>query len=203
MQWTDGATRFCRAQRVALSSMAMRRALFTLISIGCSLAFATTIYKWVDENGVVHYSDQPHLNAQKIQLQEAQTYKALPAAGPAASAGAPPSPTPQSSGYRGCAVVQPQDDQSFADIDSLTVVVETDPPLHVGDQIFVSYDGQPLNGKSATGSRFTISPVDRGTHTLQAVVRDSAGTVVCQAPGVTFNIHQPSILNPANPVRPH
>ena len=35
-----------------------------------------TVYKWVDENGVVHYSDQPHPNAQKMQVQEAQTYTA-------------------------------------------------------------------------------------------------------------------------------
>ena len=180
----------------------MRRSLFTLISIGCSfaaaLAVAGTIYKWVDESGVVHYSDQPHANAQKIQVQQAQTYKA--SASPAVTP-APPAPTPAAqTGYRGCAVVEPQADQSFANLDSLTVVVQTDPPLHAGDQIFVTYDGQPLNGSSATGGRFTISPVDRGTHTLQAVVRDSEGTVLCQAPGVTFNVHQPSVLGP---IRPH
>ena len=183
----------------------MRRTVFTLISIGCSfaaaLAIAGTVYKWVDEKGVVHYSDQPHTNAQKIQLQQAQTYKAgaSPAAPPA-----PPVPAEAAAptGYRGCAVIQPQADQTFANVDSLTVVVQTDPPLHAGDQIFVTYDGQPLNGNAGTGSRLTISPVERGTHTVQAVVRDSDGTVVCQAPGITFNVHQPSILNPANPIRP-
>jgi len=182
----------------------MRTALFTLISLGCSLALAATIYKWVDENGVVHYSDQPHANAQKIQLQEAQTYKAVPAESPSTTAGAPPTPSPTASnGYRGCAVVQPQDDEAFANVDMIAVVVQTDPPLHSGDQIFVTYDGQALNGRSATGGRFTISPLDRGDHTLQAVVRDSEGTIVCQTPGVTFHVHQPSILNPANPLRPH
>lgn len=183
----------------------MRGTAFTLISIGCSLvaalAVAGTVYKWVDESGVVHYSDQPHPNAQKIQVQQAQTYKA--SAGPAASP-APPAPAAAAqTGYRGCAVVEPQADQTFANLDSLTVVVQTDPPLHAGDQIFVTYDGQPLNGNSSTGGRFTISPVDRGTHTLQALVRDSDGTVVCQAPGVTFNVHQASVLNPASPIRPH
>jgi Domain of unknown function (DUF4124) len=185
----------------------MRQALFTLIWIGCSfaaaLALAGTVYKWVDERGVVHYSDQPHANAQKIQVQQAQTYQGgqqgvSPAA--ATSPAVPPSAAP--SGYRGCAVVEPQPDQTVANVDSLTVVVQTDPPLRAGDQIFVTYDGQPLNGKTATGGRFTISPVERGTHTLQAVVRDSEGAVLCQAPGVTFNVHQPSILNPANPIRP-
>lgn len=186
----------------------MRRPLFTLISIVCSLAgglaLAGTVYKWVDENGVVHYSDQPHPNAEKIQVQEAQTYKSTEVNSTSTAGG--PTPPPSSaarSGYRGCAVVEPQDDQSFANLDSLNVVVQTDPGLRQGDQIFVMYDGQPLNGNSSTGGHFMISPVERGTHTLQAVVRDSGGAVVCQAPSVTFNVHQPSILNPANPIRPH
>ena len=71
----------------------MRRVLFTLMSIGCSfaavLALAGTVYKWVDQNGVVHYSDQPHANAQKIQVQQAQTYKATQ---PGASTAAPTAP---------------------------------------------------------------------------------------------------------------
>ena len=67
----------------------------------------------------------------------------------------------------------------------------------------MTYDGQPLNGNSATGGTFTISPLERGTHTLQAAVRDADGAVLCQTPGVTFYVHQPSVLNPANPLRPH
>ena len=75
-----------------------------------------------------------------------------------------------------------------------------DPALRPGDQIFLLLDGQPLNGGVATGSQFTLTPLDRGTHTLQAVVRDSGGGLMCQTPGVTYNVHQPSILSPANPL---
>jgi Domain of unknown function (DUF4124) len=181
----------------------MRRVLFTLMSLVCSLAIAGTVYKWVDEDGVVHYSDQPHPNAQKLQIQSVQTYKALPVETTSSSAANAPAVSAAQSGYQGCAIVQPTDSQDFANIDSLTVVVNTDPKLRPGDQIFVTYDGQPLNGTSATGGTFVISPVDRGSHTLQAVVRSSDGTIMCQSPGVTFNVHQPSLLNPANPIRPH
>ena len=62
-------------------------------------------------------------------------------------------------------------------------------------------DGTALNGGKATGTQFSISPVDRGSHTLQAVVRDASGNLMCQTPGVTYNVHQPSILSPANPLR--
>ena len=176
----------------------MRRHLFTLMSLVCSLALAATVYKWVDENGIVHYSDQPHPNAQKVGVQPAQTYKAgdVPAApgGPTAPPAAAPPP------YQGCAIAQPTDGQTFTSVDSLSIIVRTDPALRPGDQIFLILDGQPLNGGAATGSQFSLTPVDRGTHTLQAVVRDNDGGVRCQTPGVTYNVQQPSLLSPANPL---
>jgi hypothetical protein len=176
----------------------MRRRLFTLTSLVCSLAVAATVYKWVDEKGVVHYSDQPHPNAQKMNVQAAQTYRETPLAAPG---GAPaPAAAAQPAPYQGCAIAQPADDQTFTNIEALTVVVRTDPVLRPGDQIFLTLDGQPLNGGAATRNPFTLSPVDRGTHTLQAVVRNSDGGLMCQTPGVTYNVHQPSVLNPANPI---
>ncbi len=174
------------------------------MSLLCSLALAgATVYRWTDENGVVHYSDQPHANAEKLHVQAAQTYK--PSAADSAQAGggggqngAPPAP------YRGCAIVQPQDDQSFANVESLTVVVQTDPQLHTGDKVYVSVDGQALNGGAPTGPQFVLSPVDRGTHTAQAQVKDAGGAVQCQTPPVTFHVQQNSLLNPNNNrITPH
>ncbi|MBV8878044.1 MAG: DUF4124 domain-containing protein [Gammaproteobacteria bacterium] len=183
----------------------MRALAFTLMFVLCSLALAgATVYRWVDENGVVHFSDQPHANAEKLHVNAAQTYKssgpdnATAAGGGGAQSSAPPAP------YRGCAIVQPQDDQAFANIDSLTVVVQTDPQLHSGDKVYVSVDGQGLNGGNPTGPQFVLSPVDRGTHTAQAQVKDSGGAVQCQTPPVTFHVQQNSVLNPNNNrVTPH
>jgi len=182
----------------------MRALAFTLMFSVATLALAgATVYRWVDDQGVVHYSDQPHANAEKLHVNAAQTYKptgpdTAPAAGGASAGGTAPAP------YRGCAIVQPQDDQSFANVDSLTVVVQTDPQLHQGDKVYVLVDGQALNGGNPTGPQFVISPVDRGDHSAQAQVKDAAGTVQCQTPPVTFHVHQNSILNPNNArVSPH
>src|SRR4029077_3941372 len=71
----NAVTRFCGATRAALCSMQMRTLVFTLMSIVCSLALAgVTVYRWVDEQGIVHYSDQPHANAEKVHVNAAQTY---------------------------------------------------------------------------------------------------------------------------------
>ena len=163
---------------------------------------AATIYKWTDENGVVHYSDQPHANAVKLNVHAAQTYRAADSevsSGPT-GAMAPPPVVSDTTPYLGCAIVQPADDQTFTNIDSLTVVVRTDPNLQAGDRIFLLLDGTALNNNAPIGSQYVLSPVDRGSHTLQAVVRSGDGAVRCQTPNVTFNVHQPSLLAPGNPL---
>ncbi|HEY2808702.1 MAG TPA: DUF4124 domain-containing protein [Steroidobacteraceae bacterium] len=182
----------------------MRTLLFTLLSLASSLVLAATVYKWVDENGTVHYSDQPHPNAQKIQVQAAQTYPASASATAVASAAAALEHPASAPAYRGCAIVSPQDGASFANVDEMSVSVRTDPSLHSGDQVFILMDGTAVNGGNATGTQFSISPVERGEHVLEAVVRDSSGNLMCQTPGVTVAVHQNSVLNRANPqnVRP-
>ena len=187
----------------------MRALAFTLMSLACAIALAgATVYKWTDEDGVIHYSDQPHANAEKLRVQSAQTFKEAgmsyggTSTNTASSQGAAPAPTSDHP-YQGCAIVQPMNEQSFANLDALNIVVQTDPILRPGDQIYVSVDGQPLNNGAPTGGQFTLTPVDRGTHSVQAQVRSQGGTVVCQAPTITFHVHQPSMQNPVNPVRPH
>ena len=188
----------------------MRRLAFTLIPLICSVTLAaTTIYKWVDENGVVHYSDQPHPNAQKLEIEGVQTYSSR-----AAAVRAPVSTETQAeaaTGYRGCVVAQPQDQQSLTDAHSVFIRVQTDPSLRRGDQVFITLDGKPLNGGSATGMSANVSPIDRGEHTVQAQVKDNNGQTACQTPSVTFYVHQPNLLAPganvnpgtAPPPRPH
>lgn len=179
----------------------MRTLAFTLLCLACSLALAATVYRWVDENGVVHYSDQPHPNAEKVHVKEPQTYReSNPLAAPAA-----PSPDGGGGGgptYRGCSIAQPADNEDLANPDSLVVVVRTDPSLRPGDQVFVTLDGQALNEGRPTGAQFTISPVDRGQHTLQAAVKDADGALMCQAPPITYNVQQASVNAPQNPLRP-
>src|SRR5215813_14419598 len=84
----------------------MRRLAFTLLLLVCSVALAATVYRWVDEDGVVHYSDQPHPNAEKMQVHAAQTYKPsaldTPSAGGGGGGASAAAPAP----YRGCAIVQ-------------------------------------------------------------------------------------------------
>jgi hypothetical protein len=177
----------------------MRKILFTLMFLGCTVAVAATVYKWVDEEGVVHYSDQPHENAQKVELKAPQTYSA-----PKSSAPGPSSSTParKSQVYQSCKVSEPANEQAFLNTDTVTAGVTVQPVVRPGDTAVVTLDGSPVPGVPSTGGQFTISPVDRGTHTIQMVVKDPDGTTVCSSAPVTFYVRQPSLQSPTSPTNP-
>jgi hypothetical protein len=186
----------------------MRHTRFTLIrtaaglvSLGllCATALAdnggtTTVYKWVDAQGVVHYSDQPHPNAQKMEVRGAQTFSDVPV--PQSSA-APQAPS-AGAAYDSCSIAQPTDQQMLMNAYNATAVVQTSPQLRSGDQVHLFVDGKQIPGSSTS---FTF-PVFRGQHSVQAVIEDSTGQIVCETSSVTFFVHQPSIRNPSNPVHP-
>jgi uncharacterized protein DUF4124 len=175
----------------------MRIALFTLMSLVCTVAFSATVYRWVDENGVTHYSDQPHEKAEKVQVAAPQTFKAppVPQRAPAQNA---QNGQQQSPAYQ-CQVVSPANDDTLPNAYSVNTAVQVSPGLQGGDQVFLLLDGARVPNYPTQGGAFTISPIDRGQHTLQAVVRDAEGKVVCQSANVSFTVLQASVLNPANP----
>lgn len=176
----------------------MRSLAFTLIVLMTSAAAATTVYRWVDASGVVHFSDQPHENAEKLTVQEPQTYSAhapgLPSAASPAAPGAP---------ARSCSIERPTPEQMLMNTDSVTVNVRTAPPQNGDESEYVLLDGQRVSGVPTRGPTFTLSPVERGQHSVAAQLVDAAGQILCQTAPVTFYVHQPSVQNPQNPTRRH
>src|SRR6204780_4205104 len=100
-------------------------ALAVLTPLAAAIVVAQTIttYRWVDAQGVVHYSDTPQPGAQVIQLQSAQTYRA-PAPPAAGAAGAAAAPKDTDGPYQACNVVQPAAEASFFNPESVPVSVQ-------------------------------------------------------------------------------
>jgi hypothetical protein len=166
------------------------------MSLACSVALATTVYKWVDDNGVIHYSDQPHANAEKIQVQGAQTYSASAATMRSPSQSAPRA-APAANPYKGCAIVQPVDQQNLPNVDSVLVRVVSEPMPRAEDRVFITMDGQGLNGGQATGLSFNVTPIDRGEHSVSAQIRGPSDEVLCRATPVSFFVQQHNLFSPA------
>ncbi len=107
-------------------------------------------------------------------------------------------PKPRARSYS-CQITQPANDDPFPNATSVNATVTTSPSPQDGDQVVLTLDGARVSNFPVTGGSITIAPIERGTHSLQAVVQDATGNTVCQSQSVSFTVLQPSILNPANP----
>ena len=172
----------------------MRMIWFTLLSVVCATAFSATVYKWVDENGVTHYSDQPHENAEKVTLSAPQTFSAP------RQPHVPSSSSPKQSAVAyTCTITQPANDDTFPNTTVVMTTAQSSPSPGPGDKVVLMFDGSRVANFPSGGGAFQLTNLDRGTHTLQAQVQDSTGKVVCQSSTVSFTVLQPSVLNPTNP----
>jgi hypothetical protein len=180
----------------------MRQIVLPLLLMASASTLAATVYKWVDANGVTHYSDQPFPGAKKIEVEAAQTYAApssekATVPQPARKAKAPDGPL-----YAACDVFKPSDEESLVNVNSVTAKVRLDPGLRAGDRALIALDGKVLADVEMAGNEFTISPIYRGTHTVSAIVQNLAGNIVCQSDPITFYVRQASTLSPQSPLRP-
>jgi hypothetical protein len=182
---------------MGLCSGPMRAILFTLLSVVCATAFsATAVYRWVDENGVTHYSDQPHENAEKVTVSAPQTYSA-PRQPNVSNSSQPPKQS-AATAYT-CAITQPANDDTFPNATVVMTTAQSSPSPAPGDKLVLMFDGSRVTNFPPGGGAFQLTNLDRGTHTLQAQVQDSTGKVVCQSSTVSFTVLQSSVLNPTNP----
>jgi hypothetical protein len=180
----------------------MRAILFTLLLVPCSAVLAATVYKWVDEKGVTHYSDQPNPGAEKVKVSSAQSYQAAAAAPNRSPDVVLPNQTSSGPTYSTCAIASPSNEQVFTNVTSVTGSMSLQPSLLAGHRVAIALDGKRVEGVSSSSSAFTVSPVFRGSHTLNLVVEDANGGVVCSSPPVTFHIRQPSAQAPRATSRP-
>jgi hypothetical protein len=147
----------------------------------CASASSTTVYRWVDDNGVTHYSDQPNPRAQKLEIADAQTYGAK-----AAAVAAPGPAEPQAAAAPAvCVIDAPGAGQVFLNTFVISGHV-TLAHLDEGSQPTLTLDGQDISGQLQPNGSFTIPQVDRGEHTLSL----QAGG--CQGNTVTFSVRQQS-----------
>lgn len=168
--------------------------------VAATAASAPT-YRWVDADGV-HYSDQPHTGAEQITLSPTQTYSSAQAAPPAAAAAVAARAAQDARAsapfhYDSCSVTQPAQDQVLIDVESASIAVHVQPAKRSTDRVVLSMDGQSIEPKSNEQTEFTISPIDRGTHTVTATVRSADGQSLCQSQALSFHVRQPSVRKPA------
>jgi Domain of unknown function (DUF4124) len=164
--------------------------IFTLL-FASTAAHADKVYKWVDAQGNVLYTDQPRKGAQEIKIA-----KQPPSAAPASFV----SLQEDRSRYSAVMLSVPTNEDTIRDNEgNVKIAVNVVPPLRadLGDRIRLSLDGALES--DVNSSEVVLSGLDQGTHTLQAVVTDKDGRVLARSDPVEFYLKHWSRLNPIGP----
>lgn len=163
--------------------------LLLMMVIGSSVA---DIYKWVDRQGNVHFSDTPHPGAERLDIPEAQSF--TPPTRPS-SVPERMSPAPEANGhtYTRVAIVQPENEATIRNNDGfIAVSVQVEPELFPGDKLQMVFDNTPL-GEPQTNLLFQMSGIYRGSHTIAIQVIDTDGTVLETSDPVTVFMFRPRV----------
>lgn len=178
--------------------MQRSRYLPLLLLLGTLSLSAQEVYKWVDENGVTHYSDQPVPGAERVRIETRPSTRAparTPSRAPlAAPAGNQQPQSNQPFSYQSLSFAQPAAEQTLWNIGgTLTVRLNLQPGLRSGDQLRLYFDGE---AQTLNGLQVQLEEVWRGTHNLQAEVVDANGELMIRSEPLRFYVQQTSVLNP-------
>lgn len=164
-----------------------RAAVFSLLLLA-PVASNAKVYRWVDAEGRVTFSDRPAIGA--------EAFPAPETAAPAPEVPAQPADSPDSpllGPYRAFAVASPEAGQTIRqakDGDRLPLSLVLDPPLQEGHRLEITMDGAPIL-LATPGTQLAVSGVSYGSHRVQGIVRDLPGTVVARTAPVDFHFLKP------------
>jgi hypothetical protein len=186
----------------------MRYLMTSLLLLWAITLAAADAWRWVDKDGVVHYSDRPIAGGEKVPLTAApRTGSVAPPAytrsGPDTElTAAQRKARDRAFQYTSCAFANPGEEQVFERVDTVSASIELRPAYRDGDRIEVTLNGQPLRNWPQSSTGFTLTELPRGSYTLAATVFGADGTRMCNATPVTFHLRQPSMLTPGAKAAP-
>ena len=169
----------------------MRIACLLMLSALSFTAAAQAVWKYVDEQGVTHYTDQFVPGAEKVQLRSGSATTAQTSN---SSAVATPSRKTQTA-YRLFQITRPADQESVVNTGGvLQVSMQLEPGLLTGHSVSLYLDGKRVQSPTADTLEFELKDVARGEHTLVGVIIDENERRAAETPKVTFTMRQKSIL---------
>ena len=157
-----------------------------------SLLFAINadagLYKGMDAEGNVVYSDKPFSNAKEI-TPPALTVMDAPKIEPKAVAEEVEEESADTV-YTKFSMLSPTNNQSIWNDDpGLVVQLQTTPALNtsIGHTIWLLLDGKPLI-KNSESLSLSVNRIDRGTHSVQAQIRDKEDKVITLSNAVIIHV---------------
>ena len=164
----------------------MRLLLLILVFYAVATPAQAAMYRWVDDQGKVHFSDTPP-------SKEAEEYNPPPIqvmpAGPTGDFKSP-AEKPKDIKYESLSVTAPEPDTVFTPdkANSVQVSLTLTPALNAQHKIALYVDGAMHTiGKQRN---FTPTSLPRGTHTVYAAVLDEKNRKLISSNSVSFHIQR-------------
>ncbi|RBM65938.1 nitrogen regulation protein NR [Vibrio tarriae] len=175
---------------------------------------AQNVYTWVDEKGVLHFSDSPQSDkAKSIHLPdyeaqapapsfdstqpvttetEAETGLSNVAASKTEPTDSTASPVPETLEPLKISLVSPKHDDTVRS-NSGTIIIrsELNRKISIGEQLQLMMDGRPY-GAPTNQAVWELKNVDRGTHTftIQAI---ESGKIIASSSIITVHLHRATV----------
>ncbi|WP_210449446.1 DUF4124 domain-containing protein [Vibrio crassostreae] len=188
----------------------MKNVLFLIgltVALSCS---AQTVYTWVDEEGVLHFSDNPSAqDAEALRLPDVQAAAPAPkfeASTPVDAAASSTTKTATAAKTQAetetterevptqlvLAMLTPVHDQTIRSNRGLIPVqIELNRKLGIGEQLQLMLDGRRY-GAPQTQPNWELKGIDRGTHTI-AIQAHRSGKLIASTSPVTVYLHRATL----------
>ncbi|MGI2097593.1 DUF4124 domain-containing protein [Shewanella glacialipiscicola] len=152
-----------------------------------SMLAQAVVYKWVDKDGKVHYSDEPQPNAQIVELKD-KTLNKISLPQPKTDID-DVNQAIESIQYQ-VNITAPNEEETVRDNNGDFEVVATITPELKGQYLMaIKLDGKPI-GQPQVGNIFQLKNIDRGQHTLVVDAMTQNGKVFASSPPRKIFLHQ-------------
>jgi archaellum component FlaG (FlaF/FlaG flagellin family) len=149
----------------------MKIVIFLISVLFLNCLSAETVYKTMDEEGNVIFTDQPSDEAEEIKIQKLETIK-NPNTPKYTSRPTQEEQESDSNYYESFTVTSPENGAGIrSNAGNVSISLAINPTLKRGHRIVILMDGKEVG----TGLSASLQNVDRGTHSISAKVVDSNG----------------------------
>ncbi|MDO6443861.1 MULTISPECIES: DUF4124 domain-containing protein [unclassified Marinobacter] len=155
---------------------------------------AAEVYRNVDAQGNVTFSDEPSKGAEAVKVKPVTTITLPKPQNVRETDKLREEVEREGSIYESVSFSYPEDEQAFhSGSGDVRFEMRSTPGLEAGHKYEVTLDGQPV-GQSSSGT-VTVSNVFRGTHEAGIHIVDSNGVQIKTGSSIRFTVHRPSVQN--------
>ena len=165
----------------------MMRSLTLIGLVLFSMLAQATVYKWVDKDGKVHYSDEPRANAEVVELNEKTLNQiALP---PVKIGSDNNNQVIEDIQYQ-INIISPEEEATVRDNNGdFEVVATVSPEIKSQFLMQLKLNGQII-APPQVGGRFKLTNIDRGEHTIIVDAMTQNGKVLASSTPRKIFLHQ-------------